>query len=504
MNSNKQIISTSLTVLMILTILLIIQIHDLRAANGPYQATGIKIGEVTDSSVIIWTRLTKYPERYKGAVTAPEIRYYDYDSGEYMSNSNKWSRHAPIVKFPNGSDIYSIEGAVPGDTGMVRVLYKPVDSENWSYTDWMTVNPVQDYTRQFKLAKLRPNSDYLVKIESRVSDDGPMGQVVEGKFKTAPKFDQIARVSFAVSTGQDYDDQDLPGKGFKIYNEILKLNPSFFVHTGDIVYYDALAKNVSLARWHWARTYSLPTNVNFHRHVASYFIKDDHDTWLDDCYPGRPTKYMGEFTFEQGLDIFLEEVPMGETTYRTIRWGRDLQIWLVEGRDFRSPRDVPDGPQKTIWGNEQKEWFKRTVKESDATFRILISPTPLVGPDRDTKRDNHSNKDYKFEGDELREFISSQENMYIVCGDRHWQYVSEDLKTGAREYSCGPASNEHAGGWKNEYLRPEHKYLNVTGGFLYVVADRKNDKPVIRFQHYGVDGELLNEDTIYSSKVNLN
>ena len=45
---------------------------------------------------------------------------------------------------------------------------------------------------------------------------------------------------------------------------------------------------------------------------------------------------------------------MGEQTYRTFRWGKDLQIWLVEGRDFRSPNNMPDGPDKTIWGAEQK------------------------------------------------------------------------------------------------------------------------------------------------------
>ena len=32
-------------------------------AAGPYQATGFKIGEVTDSVAVIWTRLTQRPDR---------------------------------------------------------------------------------------------------------------------------------------------------------------------------------------------------------------------------------------------------------------------------------------------------------------------------------------------------------------------------------------------------------------------------------------------------------
>ena len=42
---------------------------------------------------------------------------------------------------------------------------------------------------------------------------------------------------------------------------------------------------------------------------------------------------MGAFTFDQGKAVFLEQVGMGERTYRTVRWGKDLQVWMVEGRD---------------------------------------------------------------------------------------------------------------------------------------------------------------------------
>jgi alkaline phosphatase D len=185
---------------------------------------------------------------------------------------------------------------------------------------------------------------------------------------------------------------------------------------------------------------------------------------------------------------------MGNKTWRTYRWGKDLQIWLVEGRDFRSPNPMPDGPDKTIWGKQQMQWFKRTVAESDATFKILMSPTPVVGPDRTNKNDNHANVGFTHEGDELRQFISKQKNMYVVCGDRHWQYVSQHAETGVREYSCGPASNEHAGGWKNSMRYPEHKYLNVTGGFLAGTVERKNGKPTLTFRHYSVDGKILNTD----------
>lgn len=124
----------------------------------------------------------------------------------------------------------------------------------------------------------------------------------------------------------------------------------------------------------------------------------------------------------------------------------------------------------------------------------IISPAPIVGPDRKTKSDNRSNKGFSFEGNELREFIADQKNMVVVCGDRHWQYISVDNETGAREYSCGPASDKHAGGWPKDKMLPEHRYLSVTGCFFSGIVERENGKPVLIFRHYSVDGDLLNGD----------
>lgn len=466
------------------------------STQGPYQVMGIKTGEVTDRSAIIWTRLNRDPARVGASGGMPKVAYRDQD-GQLITQGKSRRSMVPVVTFPDQGDVATIEGAVPGMPGVVRVQYRPNQSVRWRSTDWQPVDIRADYTHQFRLGGLQPNTRYRVRVES-CAINGTLGQTVEGQFLTAPAPVDAERVVFTVSTGQAYGDQDVEpsaGGGFKIYDEILKLDPSFFVHTGDIVYYDRLAKSLDLAQWHWQRTYSLPTNVRFHNRVASYFIKDDHDTWLNDCWPHQQTRFMGDFTFDQGLRLFPQMVPMGKRTWRTFRWGQDLQIWLVEGRDFRSPNPQPDDPNKTIWGPEQKAWFKRTVAASAASFRILISPTPLVGPDRTNKRDNHANEGFRHEGEALRAFIGAQKNMFVICGDRHWQYVSQDAQTGVREYSCGPASDKHAGGWSNDQRYPEHAYLNVVGGFLAVTIERKAGSPTATFRHYGTAGEVLHEET---------
>ena len=465
---------------------------------APFQATGFKVGEVTGTTAIVWTRLTAKAKA--NPATAPTLTF-QYTGGEtFQPDLKKRPKHPPTrlngIKYTTKGGVDDIRYAAPGVRGEVRILYSSeikAAKQSMKNTSWQAVDAKADFTRQFKLTGLQSNTRYDVIVETR-GVDGVMGQKLSGQFKTAPAKGQAERVVFTVSTGQTFRHQDSPD-GFEIYPSMLKLKPNFFVHTGDIVYYDGLARSKDLAHWHWQRMYSLPTNADFHTKVASYFIKDDHDTWKNDCWPAMESKGMYQFSFKQGVKIFPQQVPMGDKTYRTVRWGKDLQIWMVEGRDFRSPNKAPDGPEKTIWGAEQKAWFKKTVTESDAAYRVLISPTPIVGPDRTSKHDNHSNVNFTHEGDELRAFIAKQKNVVVVCGDRHWQYMSIHPKTGVREYSCGPASNQHAGGWRqSDFRKGTHQYLNVTGGFLSGTVERKGGKPELTFRWHNVKGKVLNTD----------
>jgi alkaline phosphatase D len=156
---------------------------------------------------------------------------------------------------------------------------------------------------------------------------------------------------------------------------------------------------------------------------------------------------------------------------------------------------MKDGPEKTIWGAEQKAWFKKTALESDATWKVLVSPTPVVGPDRgNNKFDNHANAAFQHEGDEIRRWIRDHapENFFIACGDRHWQYHSIDPATGVQEFSCGPASDVHAGGSPGEN-RDYHRFHRVKGGFLSVNVSRPDGRPALAFRFHDVRGAVVYE-----------
>jgi alkaline phosphatase D len=446
------------------------------SAKESHQATGTRVGEVTDTTAIVWTRLTKNVTRNNGGVVFPARK---------KDEKQPWPP-------PPTPPVAEIEGACPAMAGRVRVRYGlKEDLSDASETSWVEVTEAGDGIHQFPLTSLRPGSTYH--YVSETAADGAAHGSFRGIFHTAPDGATPTGMRFCVMTCQGYQDRD-HADGHPIYPAMMALDPRFMVLTGDLVYYDSnppRAVSPALARLHWERMFSLPRLVAALRSTSTYWLKDDHDTLTNDAWPGMKA---GAFTFEEGGRIFREQAPLGERDYRTVRWGRDLQVWFTDGRDYRSPNTMPDGPEKTIWGADQKAWFKQTVKESTATWKVLVSPTPLVGPDRGNKRDNHSNPNFAHEGDEIREWLKANvpDNFFVICGDRHWQYHSVHPKTGVQEFSVGPASDSHAGGTpgENKFL---HRFHRVQGGFLCVEVRPAAKASEIVFQLRDVEGKVSYE-----------
>ncbi|MEM9444888.1 MAG: alkaline phosphatase D family protein [Verrucomicrobiota bacterium] len=461
----------------------------LAADSSVYMANGIKIGEVDSDSAIIWTRLTKYPER--------KLTGYQFKNIGKISNKQKSDvKFDGMNQMPEGLTLGDMEDSVLGATGEVRVIYWPESSQKAKKeTKWTAVETDNDFTYHFKLSGLEAWTRYQLSVEGRASAGDPTTIALKGSFTTAPIPNQEANITLTVVTCGDHARRDDLEKGHMIYKTIKdQIKPHFLVHTGDIEYYDRpapWAPSVSLARYKMNRLYAMPFTRDLHKVTASYFQKDDHDITKND---GAPGTNFGALTWEKGLKVYYEQFPVGDKPYRTIRWGKDLQIWLVEIREYRSQNTEPDGPEKTLYGKAQKQWLIDTINKSDASYKLLISPTPIVGPDREAKKDNHSNQAFKHEGDEIRRFVASHDNLFIINGDRHWQYYSVDEETGAREFSCGPHSNTHAGGFKQKFKTSEHKFLRVDGGFLSVNVSRQNNSPRITFRHHNVYGDVMNEE----------
>ena len=435
-----------------------------------------------------------------------------------------------------------VNGDIAGVAGIAKFSLLEEGSERPPQVETIRADPAADHIARVQFSDLTPGTKYLCTTQI-----GTNGQALqEGPavaFKTLPGKELATDVKFVVVTGMNYarfhgtEQGGTAGKkkarkhpktkkpysgpdkhlGYPALETILKLKPDFFVGTGDNVYYDTpkdpRAETVAQMRQKWHEQFAQPRFRDLFAAVPTFWMVDDHDFRVDDC------DNSGDYlpSPNAATKILLEQLPYGPTsvaevkTYRTVRVNKDLQVWFTENRLFRSPNKMPDGPGKTIWGSEQTEWLKKTLVDSDAQFKLLISPTPMVGPDDKRKKDNHCNLGgFRHERDEFFQFLNesglNQQNFFLVCGDRHWQYHAID-PSGVEEFSCGalvdansrlgkspgdPASTDPDGLVKQPYTQQES-----SGGFLMIRCETSDDtdSATLKFEFFDEKGVLLHACT---------
>ena len=419
------------------------------------------------------------------------------------------------------------DGDVKGEKGVARFeLATNARFENSFFSDWLESTPEHDFILKAGVRDLESNQLYYYRLVW--GPDKRNTRVGEARsFKTHPGAEVASETRFVVVTGMHYGrfrqhergQQPDAALGYPALVSIAERDPDFFVGTGDNVYYDHLPLVTSIEgmRKKWHEQFIQQRYIDLFASVPTYWEKDDHDLRYDDCDSTDTPKDNGNVLplpgFEDGIRIFNEQLPILDPNdpnarpYRTHRVSKDLQIWLLEGRDFRSPNLMPDGPDKTMWGVAQREWLKETLLASDAAFKVIISPTPMIGPDDLRKKDNHTNQGgFRYEGDAFFEWALANDlnnkGLYIVCGDRHWQYHSVH-PLGFEEFSSGalvdgnsrlgvvpgdPKSTDPQGVIEQVFTSPE-----PSGGFLEVhVEPASSTGPAtISFNFFDENGVAL-------------
>lgn len=410
-------------------------------------------------------------------------------------------------------------GDLAGGKGVVQFEW----ATNAKFTDSQRT-PIQDavaehdFVVRAALDGLQPNTTYYYRAiygpKTKPTHTGPTCS-----FSTLPGPASADDVKFIVGSCMNYvkfmhgragnasgpltataEDKQL---GFPAFATMAKLQPQFFVGTGDIVYYDnpfRVASSMQQLRKCWHEQFRFPRLIEFFKDVPCYWSKDDHDFRYNDS----DNETEREPLPKTGIDVFREQLPITSAsdtqspTYRTMRVSKNLQIWLTEGRDHRSANKSPDGPEKTLWGEEQRKWLQSALAKSDAKWKIMINPTPMVGPDDAYKSDNHANlQGFRHEADAFFAWVQENqiENLVLVCGDRHWQYHSVH-PTGVNEFACGALNDENSrmGVAPGEEFGsdPDGKIQQLftspepSGGFLQIEAGER-----LRLTHFTDDGQQL-------------
>ena len=249
-----------------------------------------------------------------------------------------------------------------------------------------------DFAVKAVFGNLSPATRYL--FRARQGDDRAAGE-----FTTAPAPDDRARVTFLWSgdLGGGGLCRPLEG-GYRIFDVMTRRAADFFLFVGDTIYADvpcdkpgfvphAPSHATTLSQFHERHRYNRE-DAPFQRLLArtpTYAIWDDHEVRNDFSGPTEPLMPAGRQAF---IDYWPLIPPADDPTrlYRRVQWGRLLEVFILDTRQYRSPNAERDGPAKTMLGPVQRRWLVDAVAGSPAVWKVVVSSVPLSVPTGRTAR----------------------------------------------------------------------------------------------------------------------
>ncbi|MEU6160228.1 alkaline phosphatase D family protein [Streptomyces sp. NPDC047130] len=290
-----------------------------------------------------------------------------------------------------------------------------------------------DFTGTTRLRGLPPGEQVHYRVLLADPDDPRRtGEPVTGTFRTAPaRRRQGLRFLWSGDlAGQGWGiNPDLGG--YRIYDAMARLDPDFFLLSGDSVYADGpiaataalpdgrVYRNVvteekskvaeTLAEFRGNFRYNLlDENLRrFNARVPTIVQWDDHEV-RNNWYPGQIIADTDVRYTEKRVDVLVERArravseyyPVSTLTpgrregrmYRVVRHGPLLDVFVLDMRTYRNANSSGTGtvdPQG-ILGREQLEWLKRELARSNAVWKVIAADMPLglVVPDTTEGRRN--------------------------------------------------------------------------------------------------------------------
>ncbi len=370
-----------------------------------------------------------------------------------------------------------------------------------------------DNTVQAELEKLDPGTRYFYRFVGR---RGRRSDV--GVFRTAPPADRDTAIEFAWTGDTDFS--PAPGQSRPFWNgggvlrRMRAERNDLNVHLGDTIYSDsevpgALQPIALTVPQKWSK-YKLNLGNRrlraLRRSAGFYSHWDDHE-FVNDFSPAESTfsndvNINGRTLYRRGVRAFTDYAPVsysrGRGLYRTVRWGRNLELFFLDERSFRDakadeggvcdnpqtgePDFAPTAPQSTrnvfavvapslaspvsqqcldairdpnrdYLGDAQFRRFRRAIRRSTARFKVIMNEMPIqqyytLPYDRW--------EGYEAERQRMLAFLSKKvKNVVFLTTDVHATLVNDARfqtleQGGAREsgvldVTVGPASTANFG-----------------------------------------------------------
>jgi alkaline phosphatase D len=405
-------------------------------------AYGVAAGEITPTSAVLWTR-------------APRSGPVDYQ-------------------------VTSVPAAIQAVVGQI-----------------VAARPSADLTVSFVVRHLRPGTRY------RYAFTQGTAKSAMGTFTTAPLATANATVRFAFSGDADATPGPNGQPGFnryEVYGRMAAEKNDFNVNLGDTIYSDSELPGsppalTVQAKWRkYKLGLALPNLRKLRAGAGLYSQWDDHE-FVNDFSRAEN----GDALYRAGVKAFTDYAPVTYSAanglYRTFRWGRNLELFFLDERSFRSAKAsaggvcdnggspdlaptapaavraafatlIPslaqpvsaaclaaiDDPSRTFLGAKQHAAFVKAIRASSATFKVVLNEDPIQ---QFYQLPYDRWEGYAAERAQLLKDLAGVKNVVFLTTDAHANLIGEvrtqtlepggPVGTGMWEVVTGPvATNTYA------------------------------------------------------------
>jgi alkaline phosphatase D len=331
------------------------------------------------------------------------------------------------------------------------------------------VDARRDFTGRIALTGLTPNTPYSYR--AWCGDNERDGR--DGRFATAPAPDAARplRIVWSGDLGGQNVCRDAV-RGYPIFPVMAARQPDLFIALGDMIYGDDVCSgtgrygNAQIAGppaarsrpgyWaHWRYNRADPGHQALLASTAMAAVWDDHEIVNDagpahDSPPLQPAVHLLGPALEAFLDYQPLLPPAGEPTrmYRSQRWGKHVEIFFLDTRQYRDANSAADDPAapKSMLGPQQRRWLEEALAASTATWKIIVASVPLAVPTGDGFASGDSDRGFEHEAAELFAVLHARgvHNPLWLTTDVHiatgmlYRPIADDPQWESRELITGP------------------------------------------------------------------
>lgn len=329
------------------------------AADAPAFLHGVASGDPLPDGVLLWTRVTPTAEAIPGSGLGPDT---------------------------------PVEWVVARDKALTNIVAKGS----------VNATAASDHTVKADVRGLAPATDYWFRF-SAGGTDSPVART-----RTAPAADAaVANLRFGVVSCANWE-----AGYFSSYRHLAARGDlDAWLHLGDYIYEYGTGEygtRDTVVRQH-APTHEILTLADYRTRHGRYktdadlqalhaaapvvAIWDDHE-FANDAWSGGAENHTegaeGAWAARQAAakQAYFEWMPVrtaiAGTTYRRLRFGKLVDLSLLDLRSFRSQQVAVgngsvDDPDRTLTGRAQLDWLKAGLKASDTTWR-LIGNSVMISP----------------------------------------------------------------------------------------------------------------------------